>query len=274
MNGVQRITNHTHSADWPALLELATRELLGEPNRHLSRANELRYGTHGSLSVNLEAGVWFGHEGGGVLDLVMRERRCDKREALRWLATRFPDRFDLDRRRIRRAVPRQGFSSGPSRGSTPCTRRIVDAMWEASIGADGTPGHAYLERRQVWPPVGADLPCTLRWLPAGATPPRDPRATWHGLPRGVAGCLVFAWRRLGETGPCAVSLIAISREGERVLWHDAGSKVWFVGRRRGSVFVARAGGETQTEHVAEGELDALALARLRQLTMCFGDFRE
>src|SRR5437764_9472655 len=62
--------------------------LLGEPNRHLSNGKELRYGSHGSLSVDLEAGTWFDHEakaGGGVLDLVRRQLRCDRSAALDWL---------------------------------------------------------------------------------------------------------------------------------------------------------------------------------------------
>ncbi len=65
--------------------------LLGEPNRHLSNGKELRYGSHGSLSVDLEAGTWFDHEnevGGGVLDLVRRQLRCDRRGALAWLRER------------------------------------------------------------------------------------------------------------------------------------------------------------------------------------------
>ena len=62
--------------------------LLGEPNRHLSNGKELRYGSHGSLSVDLEAGTWFDHErkvGGGVLDLVGRQLRSDRPGALAWL---------------------------------------------------------------------------------------------------------------------------------------------------------------------------------------------
>ena len=65
--------------------------LLGEPNRRLSTARELRYGTHGSLAVHVGgeyAGTWRDFEageGGGVLALVMRERGGSEREALAWL---------------------------------------------------------------------------------------------------------------------------------------------------------------------------------------------
>ncbi|MFO1127826.1 MAG: AAA family ATPase [Rhodospirillales bacterium] len=57
--------------------EIAQR-LLGEPNRALSTRTQLRFGTHGSLAVEIggdEAGTWYDHEnktGGGVIDFVKR----------------------------------------------------------------------------------------------------------------------------------------------------------------------------------------------------------
>jgi len=53
------------------------RDLLGEPNERLSSKTELRFGTNGSMAVDLGKGTWFDHEageGGGVLDL-LRVRR-------------------------------------------------------------------------------------------------------------------------------------------------------------------------------------------------------
>lgn len=44
--------------------------LLGEPNAAMSKSNELRFGTHGSLSVDLNKGAWHDHEecvGGGLV---------------------------------------------------------------------------------------------------------------------------------------------------------------------------------------------------------------
>jgi hypothetical protein len=60
--------------------EQIARALLGEPNEDLSTKRELRYGTHGSLAVEIrgkKAGTWYCHEtktGGGMLDLIVRER--------------------------------------------------------------------------------------------------------------------------------------------------------------------------------------------------------
>jgi hypothetical protein len=69
-------------------IEAVAHKLLGEPNRGLSTKTELRFGTNGSLSVNLEKGTWFSHEdgeGGGVLDLIARETGGQNGEALVWL---------------------------------------------------------------------------------------------------------------------------------------------------------------------------------------------
>lgn len=59
--------------DFVALMPIVAQRLLGEPNRNLSSKAELRYGNHGSLSVDIINGTWFDHEagkGGGVLDLI------------------------------------------------------------------------------------------------------------------------------------------------------------------------------------------------------------
>jgi putative DNA primase/helicase len=67
------------------------RRLLGEPNPSMSSRDELRFGTHGSLSVKIAGdnrGTWFDHEaneGGGVIDLVRRELHLVNGEALEWL---------------------------------------------------------------------------------------------------------------------------------------------------------------------------------------------
>ncbi|KFX81387.1 hypothetical protein KR99_23585, partial [Ralstonia solanacearum] len=60
--------------------------LFGEPTER--KANELRYGTRGSLSIDLESGVWHDHEanaGGGVLALIERETGNAGRAAIAWM---------------------------------------------------------------------------------------------------------------------------------------------------------------------------------------------
>lgn len=65
--------------------------LLGERNSQLSTDNEIRYGRHGSLSVDLSTGIYYDHEskqGGGVLDLISRKLHVDHKAALDWLRSR------------------------------------------------------------------------------------------------------------------------------------------------------------------------------------------
>ena len=59
------------------MIEQHTKEiaiaLLGEPNEKLSKPSELRWGTFGSLSVDLEKGTFYDHEqasGGGLTQLI------------------------------------------------------------------------------------------------------------------------------------------------------------------------------------------------------------
>jgi predicted P-loop ATPase len=66
------------------------RELLGEPNRELSTPTQLRFGTRGSIAVELEgddAGRWFDHEhgiGGAGIELLRHRRGLRTRDALDW----------------------------------------------------------------------------------------------------------------------------------------------------------------------------------------------
>lgn len=63
--------------------------LLGEPRE--KRGHEWRYGTHGSLALQVDKGTWYSHEeesGGGVLDLIQRETGAASiADAIRWLET-------------------------------------------------------------------------------------------------------------------------------------------------------------------------------------------
>lgn len=80
-------TSH-HSAELAATMPAVARNLLGEPNKALSRGQDWRYGKQGSLSVDADKGTWFSHEegvGGGVLDLIQRERGGSVADALGWM---------------------------------------------------------------------------------------------------------------------------------------------------------------------------------------------
>lgn len=64
--------------EWSEYIETVAKKLLGEPNKSLSTPTQLRYGSHGSLSIELAGehrGTWYDHEserGGGTVDLLIR----------------------------------------------------------------------------------------------------------------------------------------------------------------------------------------------------------
>ncbi len=97
--------------------------LWGEPNKALSKGNELRWGSGGSRSVDVAKGTFFDHEaneGGGVLKLVEREKGGVGKEAIKFLE-QFG--FESDER-----GQQQGSHRGQRDGSRPKTtekRRIV-----------------------------------------------------------------------------------------------------------------------------------------------------
>jgi hypothetical protein len=98
-----------NAADLAIHIEPVAKALLGEPNRHQSRGNALRYGTNGSMSIDLEKGTWFSHEegkGGGVLDLINRFKGLEGTAAIDWM------RRDL------------GINVGSTNGPRPSSRKI------------------------------------------------------------------------------------------------------------------------------------------------------
>jgi hypothetical protein len=80
-------------------IEQVARSLFGEPNRALSSKHELRFGTHGSLSVDLQKCLWFDHElgeGGDTFAMVKREIGDTDRGTFEWLernGIKEPDNF-------------------------------------------------------------------------------------------------------------------------------------------------------------------------------------
>jgi hypothetical protein len=78
----------TAAPDLAHHMERVARALFGEPDRRNSKKGELRFGTHGSLSIDLTRGVFFDHErkeSGGLLDLVKRETTLTGVDALDWM---------------------------------------------------------------------------------------------------------------------------------------------------------------------------------------------
>ena len=75
--------------DYSALIGPLARYFWGDPNEQLSKPTELRFGSHGSKSVDLEKNLFFDHEadeGGGVIKLVQHGTGIKERGAAHeWL---------------------------------------------------------------------------------------------------------------------------------------------------------------------------------------------
>jgi hypothetical protein len=75
--------------DFAAILADVATHFFGKPNDQQSNSKEQRWGTNGSFAIKLKDGTWYDHEkkeGGGTLDLVMREAGLpDKPAAVDWL---------------------------------------------------------------------------------------------------------------------------------------------------------------------------------------------
>ena len=81
--------NFANAIDFNSLMEPVAARLAGEPNKRLSKPpHDVRFGTHGSLSIDYEAGQFYDHEanvGGGVCDLVKHKMGVDHAGAIAWL---------------------------------------------------------------------------------------------------------------------------------------------------------------------------------------------
>ncbi|TIR34553.1 MAG: hypothetical protein E5X35_07520 [Mesorhizobium sp.] len=99
--------------DFGSLMPEVAKMLLGAPNPHHSKGNDHRYGTNGSLSIDLEKNTAFDHEndeGGGVLWLVAKLTGCGDDGAVDWLKS---NGFDIPDMRVAAAGSNQ--NAGPGR---------------------------------------------------------------------------------------------------------------------------------------------------------------
>lgn len=125
-------------------------ELFGPPNKALSSADELRFGKHGSMSVDLKKGTFFDHEqkeGGGVLWAIGRETGRSGAGAVEWMREKG---FDVQDDRPAPA-PRQAARLDPAGNwlppAVPDNGRLT-ATYDYR-GADGA--LAYQVCRYDWP---------------------------------------------------------------------------------------------------------------------------
>ena len=137
------------------IAELA-RELLGEPNRELSSAQQLRFGAKGSIAVEIDGadkGRWFDHEhgtGGAGLELIGHRLRLNDNAARDWARSWLGE---SDAGPPRTATPPSSPTSGSAQPKAPTTAKErtekVAEIVRRTESLVSTPVLAYLRHRGI-----------------------------------------------------------------------------------------------------------------------------
>jgi hypothetical protein len=210
----------------PALVH----DLLGEPNRALSRRDDWRYGRKGSLSVLVagpKRGAWHDHEAGiagDALGLVIHLRRCPMREALRWALA-----WLGDAPRYRGAIATQGPVALPEAPHAPSPSPSIDLarrVWAEAVVPAGTLVEIYLASRGLALPAAAPIrfhpACPRgaeRW-PAMVALMTDPEA---GKPCGVHRTFLARDGQGKTPGPMPAKMMAGKAGVIRLAAHEGGA---------------------------------------------------
>jgi putative DNA primase/helicase len=176
-------------------------ELRGEHNRALSSPREMRWGSKGSFSLQLDgpkAGLWFDHElgrGGDIVDLIKLEHGCNFVEAWLW-AQRF----------ISGGLPRNvpTLVSGKRDDDADELKRIERALdiWSDVQSLRGTLAEQYLRSRNIEVPDEA--------LQALAF---HPACLWGSA---TAPALVALMRDIITDEPVAIHRTALTANGHKI----------------------------------------------------------
>ncbi|NZA02858.1 toprim domain-containing protein [Ottowia beijingensis] len=122
-NPFQKKITANDALDYTGLIGPVACHFWGDPNEQLSKPSELRFGSHGSKSVDLEKNLFFDHEadeGGGVIKLVQYGTGIKERGAAhQWLL-------------------QNGFI-GNDRASTPAGREVMQVMKSCPAPAKSAP---------------------------------------------------------------------------------------------------------------------------------------
>lgn len=183
--------------DLALVMPTVAKALFGEPKQDQSSRTDWRYRRKGSLSIDVAKGTWFDHEagvGGGVLDLIRKERQCSTGEALRWLEN------------IGEYVaPVQPVAADPNRAVS--LRESAIRIWRETKPTAGTVAERYLVSRGLHHGVGvADIRFHPR-CPFG----KDEA----GFQRFVPGMVALV-RAPGDGAPVGIHRTELSPDGRKV----------------------------------------------------------
>ena len=124
------------------VVEPLAKSLLGEPNHNLSTKNEYRYGSKGSLKIDLNSGLWHSfetEESGNLFHLIEREQGLSGfKESLDY-AARFVNYMPVYERKVTRPnkeIKKEEKSEGK--------RKYAQSLYEKSLPIKGTIVEKYL----------------------------------------------------------------------------------------------------------------------------------
>jgi putative DNA primase/helicase len=193
------------------------RELLGDPTEE--SPDELRFGTRGSMCIDLKKGTFFDHEadeGGGVIDLVMTRRNIDKDDAIQWLRDR--GHVSKPNKRVKRERPKREErppSGLPVIRVTAGELHTITTAAEHALIASGLP--VYQRGNTLVQPVTREVPASRgrMTLAAGLGDLTVPAMI-------DAFCQVAEWERYDARAedwvrinpPTKVAQILLTREGK------------------------------------------------------------
>lgn len=136
-------------------------ELLGTPNRALSSAQQLRFGTKGSIAVEIagkDAGRWYDHEagtGGAGPELIRHHFGMDEKAAWDWARNwlgdaEMPASWTASKPATNK--PAKAPASGPAHtvelSEAELAAKVAEIVRQTEV-PNGTPAHAYLVGRGI-----------------------------------------------------------------------------------------------------------------------------
>ncbi len=154
-------------------------DLLGTPNRHMSKKTELRFGNKGSLKVDINSGN--GHwrdyetgESGNIFTLIQREKSLSFKESVRYLADLLQIRAEVAVLSTPKPLPRKEVSNDKAQDIASRLNAVSELQMKSSP-VEGTLAETYLRQERG---IKGELTPDLRYIPKGITfTYRDERKT-------------------------------------------------------------------------------------------------
>jgi putative DNA primase/helicase len=187
--------------------DLATYLVNDKPNRAMSNKRELRFGTHGSMSVIIsgpKVGSWFDYENnesGGMFDLIMREQGCRFIDAVYFARDYLGD---LPAPTKPRPASLHIVGGSDHDANAERNQGFARKIWRNAESVDHPIARRYFERRGLTIPKGLD-DRVLRFHP------RCPfgRDTKHP-------CVIALFTGISDNEKKAITRIALTPEGEKI----------------------------------------------------------